>query len=242
MRCQDGGSASKYTCDQGFCRSHLWLEIRALRVLEWPVRGGRMSESAPRGRDELQVLQGLCHAFGSTADPDNAARAALRWIGRTVGDDGFAAHITRADAAGRLRTVASTGRWSDAGRKRSAHRRSVFRSRKPLLLDRSGAPGRGLLLLPLVARGESLGVVEIQASATVLRERMATLEAIASQTAIVLRGIDERRRLERERDARAEALELAADRVTLLSPEAAVEEVVDYCRRPLRMPIAGWRS
>src|SRR5205085_7172000 len=30
--------------------------------------------------------------------------------------------------------------------------------------------------------------------------------------------------------------------VTLLSPEEAVEKVVVYCRRRLRMPIAGWLS
>jgi signal transduction histidine kinase len=166
----------------------------------------------------------------------------LRWIAQTVGDKHFAAQVARPDPAGRLRAVATLGPRSTVGRKRSARRRAAFESGEASLTDLAGAGSEGLLFLPLIARGETLGVVEIQAPIAVLRERMGTLRSIASQTAIVLRGIGERARLERERDARADTLELAAELVTLSSPVKAVERIVVYCHRRFHVPIAGWLS
>src|SRR6266581_3367127 len=160
-----------------------------------------MARESTTRPDELQVLHGLCHAFGSTPEASRALDSALRWVARTVGKESFTANIARPDSAGRLRIDARAGEASAAGRKRSARRRACFHDKSKFMMSLRATPGDALLLLPMVARGTCVGILEIQASAQVLWERMATLESIASQAAIVLRGIEERTRLEREAEA-----------------------------------------
>lgn len=192
--------------------------------------------------DELQVLYGLCHAFGSTPEASHALDSALRWVAQTVGKEAFTANIARPDPAGRLRIVASAGKGSAAGRKRSARRRATFHDKSAFMMSLPATRGDALLLLPMVARGTCLGVLEIQASTQILWERMATLESIASQTAIVMRSIEERTRLKREAEAVAEILDLTADLIASPSPAEAVERVVVYCHRRSRKPTAAWLS
>ncbi|MFL5737414.1 MAG: sensor histidine kinase [Actinomycetota bacterium] len=85
-----------------------------------------------------------------------------------------------------------------------------------------------------------MGVLEIEASLECLQQRRETLESIASQTAIVIRNLEERAREQRRREATADALELATDLMASASPPAAVERIATYLYRRTHKPTAGW--
>src|SRR3954468_18240277 len=127
--------------------------------------------------DELDVLRGLCHAFGSTPDLSESLALSLRWVEIALAPGPSLARISRPDASGRLRVVA--GRHSPIGRKRSARRRTAFLRKQEQIVELRPPSEQGLLFLPLVARGACLGVLEIEASLGSLQLRRPTLESIA---------------------------------------------------------------
>src|SRR2546426_667196 len=139
-----------------------------------------MEQEHPIGPGDLEVLRGLCHAFASTPELGQAMELSLRWVAISLMPSESASVIARPDPRGRLRVVA--GKSSALGRRRSARRRAAFQDKKPHLLQLP-VDEEGLLFLPLVTRGTCVGVLEIQAPAQLLSERVSVLESIASQTA-----------------------------------------------------------
>jgi len=187
--------------------------------------------------EHLELLQGLCHAFGSTPEVDDALELSLRWLRAALMPVESTPTISRPDPAGRLRVVA--GRRSSLGRRRSARRRAAFEEKRAHLL-RLPDGGDGLMFLPLVARGACMGVVEIQADARLLEERRRTLDSIVSQTAIVVRNLEQRFRSEERREALSDVVDLTEDLLSLRSVSQVVERTVSYCHRLLHAPVAGW--
>src|SRR2546422_275402 len=111
------------------------------------------------GSAELEVLRGLCHAFGSAVDMPQALASCLRWVQVALRGEPCSVPVAVAAPAGRLRVVAAVGDTGRSGRRRSARRRAVYRGKQSYLMQVRDGSGRGLLLLPMVSRGQSLGVL-----------------------------------------------------------------------------------
>lgn len=189
---------------------------------------------------QLEVLQGISHAFGSASDFGEVAASASRWVRAAVGSEEAAVRIVLPDGMGRLRVASTDREVSDGGRKRSARRRAAFEARTPLRLDLEGPEGKSLAILPLVCRGETVGVLEVVACRNAIEERWDTLAAVASQVAIALWNLRHQATLRREVETLGEAVSLGRDLVRVQSPEAAVREAVRFLFERFQTPVVAW--
>lgn len=189
----------------------------------------------------LEVLHGICHAFGSAVHLPEATASAVRWVLALLGPDA-SVRLVLPDGTGRLRVAASSGGEPTGGRKRSARRRIAFESKQPVLVDIRRPAGSALALVPLVSRGHAVGVLEVAAPRRLLQRRWATLDAIASQAAIVVRNLHERATLERQVETLGSAAALVRELVTAESLDHAVRSAVRLCYELLSSPVAGWSS
>lgn len=203
-----------------------------------PVRDRRRTETGSMTPADL--LQGVCRALGSAADLDEAASSAARWIRTAVGSEGAPVRLLLPDRSGRLRVALSDGEASIPVR--STNRKTAYETKTPVSLKLDRPSGHVLHILPLVTRGEAIGVLEVVAPGDAIEERSAILEAIASQTAIVVRNLRQRDELEREVGALGEAAELVQDLVDARTPEAAVRAAARFCFEHLRLPVVAWLS
>lgn len=203
-----------------------------------PVRDRRRTETG--SMTPADILPAVCRALGSAGDLDEAASSAARWIRAAVGSETAPVRLLLPDRRGRLRVALVEGDPLPPGR--SSHRRTAFQSKTTICLDLDRPSGHVLCILPLVSRGDAVGVLEVVASGDVVRERRAILEAVSSQTAIVVRNLRHRDELEREVGALGEAAELVQDLVEARTPEAAVRAAMRFCFEHLRVPVVAWLS
>lgn len=197
-----------------------------------------MTQAAPHVLDpQVEVLQGLCHAFGSSDDLFEMSSTAVRWIQAAVGNDA-SVRISLADQAGRLRTVAESGTLARGGGKRSTRRREAFESKIPSVIGRER--GTVLAVLPLVCRDEPCGVLEVVGSRQLMVEREGTLGAVASQLAMAVRNLRDREDLERQVDALTSAADLVRELVRAETLEAATLSALKLSSRVARTPAAAW--
>jgi len=198
-----------------------------------------LKRDLPELFDEIGILHGLCHGFGSASDLTQASDSAVWWVTVVLGARS-SARIALPDRSGRLRTAASRGDPSTGGRKRSARRRLAYESKRPSRHDLRHSQGDLLALFPLVSQGEAVGVLEVAGRRLIIEERWETLEAVASQAAMVIRNARQLESLQR----RVEALETAADVVRgLRSTEDigdAVRSMVRLCHELVQTPVAAW--
>lgn len=186
---------------------------------------------------ELEVLQGVSRAFGSSPDVEEAGAAAVRWVTAAVGSDEAVVRIFLTDGHDRLYAVVPRIDSAEDPEHR-ATRRQIFEQRRPARTPVSG--GRVMVTFPMVSRGESIGLLEVVAPVASLDERWATLEAVASQVAIVFRNLHHRATLSSSFDGLRQMSDLAAEMVRARSPEAAVRAAVLFCHERLGGPAAGW--
>ena len=188
---------------------------------------------------EPDVLTKLSHAFASTEDPVEARTSTLKWAKASIGPDVRSVRLFLVDTQGRLRLAAGEGdRGSE--RKGAARRRSAFESR---ICSRHGLtklPGHEVGMLPLVSRGEAVGLLEVVAPAEVLERSWSVVEAVAAQAAIVFRNIGRsgasRGRFAGLRDTSA----LAGDLIEAGTVESAARIAARFCWDTLRIPVAVW--
>ncbi|MGH2572311.1 MAG: ATP-binding protein, partial [Actinomycetota bacterium] len=186
---------------------------------------------------QIEVLQGLCLEFGSSEDFSDASSSAVRWIHAAVGE-GASVRISLADDSGRLRTVAETGPLAREGRHRSTRRRQVFQSQWPKLINRD--PGSLLMVLPLVCRGRSVGVLEVVGPRRLIAERQRTLNAVANQLATAVHNLRHREGLQRQVESLTSATDLVRKLVRAETFEAATRAAMRLSFRVLKSPVAGW--
>jgi len=139
-------------------------------------------------RSDLATLRGLGLDLGSASSVNEAVEAAGKWVRAALGVDSVVT-LVRPDAAGRLRPVWREGEGSRTGPKPSARRRAVFRSSRALRAPLTDPRDRSLGMIPLLSRGNALGILEIEASDRSLEVSWDVLEIIGSQLAIVLAGL-----------------------------------------------------
>jgi signal transduction histidine kinase len=186
---------------------------------------------------ELEVLQGVSRAFGSSPDLEVAAPSAVRWVKAAVGADDVVVRIFLVAAEGALYPAVPRIEAAEDPQRRAA-RREIFLRRQPVRTPLAG--GRTLVTFPLVSRGETVGVLEVAAPSEAVDARWATLEAVASQVAIVLRNLSHRAAMSASFDGLRHMSELAGEMIRARTPEEAVRAAVRFCHQRFAGPAAGW--
>lgn len=205
-----------------------------------PWKGSMATSVSTEGYSPGQVMRDLSHAFAAVTDLHDVVRSVDGWMQAALGTDRVAACLAFPDGAGRLRVSSRDADVNGAGRMRSARRREAFRSKETVRLNLSRPADRTLVLLPLVCRGRSLGVLEVVAPQTAVEERWDMLEAVAAQVAIALCHVSEEDRLRSQVETLETAGSLARDLVRAPSLEAATRVAVRFVRERFRVPVAAW--
>ena len=186
---------------------------------------------------ELEVLQAISRAFGSTTEPVEAAESAVRWVKAAVASDQARVRIFLPRPDGRLVPVpARLEVADDPGR--AAERRRIFEALGTHKVKAAG--GQVLASLSLVSRGEPVGLLEVWAPAAAVEERWDTLEAVASQVATVFRNIAHTSRLTAGLEGAKDVAGMATEIIRAGTPEQAVKAAVRFCRERFEAPAAGW--
>ena len=191
-------------------------------------------------QDERAVLRSLCHAFASAESEEEAVSATPGWVRAALGVHEANVRISLPDAGGRLRPAWEDAGPMDGGRKRSARRRSVFVSRRAMRFELSTPPGAMLAMLPLISRGEDLGVLEVVASAEAITWRWEPLSAVASQLAIVLHHLRRHERLRSELGAVRKAVSVGKSMTSAGSTESALRAAARFVSERFHAPVAVW--
>jgi signal transduction histidine kinase len=192
----------------------------------------------PESLTRLRVLDEICHAFASAADPEEAYRGTIRWVREAVGDHEAAVRIILPDERGHLKVVSTEGASRVGLRDAHSARVDVFQSKRLGLLPSSS--GNTVLRMPLVSRGHAVGVLEVVANGEALEGAMPTLRAVASQVAITLRNLRLRAELDREITVRRSLAAVAQQLLRAGSREAALETAARLCSEHLGVAAAGW--
>jgi signal transduction histidine kinase len=184
-------------------------------------------------------VSGISDAFASSSDLQEILSSAARWVRVAVGS-GTSVSITLPDGAGRLRTVWSEGGNTGSGRRRSLRRRTAFVEQKVARIDLPGTDDRTLAVFPLVSRGVSEGLLEVEGSVEAVQAAWHSLEAIADQTAIALRNISQLRELRLGAEAEKMAATFSRELLEAQKPRDAVRTAVEFVYRRTGEPAAGW--
>lgn len=205
------------------------------RADQGSVDAGPGAQSSPQS--QLEVLQAISRAFGSTADAPEAAEAAVRWVRAAVGDEEARVRIFLARPDGQLAPALPRIEAADEP-ERVVERRRALESRRP-----SRAPlanGRVLLTIPLLSRGEAVGVLDVTAIEDDADERWDTIVAVASQIAIVFGNLARTSKLAAGLEGVKNTTGMVSEIVRAGTPREAVKAAVRFCRERFRGPAAGW--
>jgi signal transduction histidine kinase len=207
--------------------------------VELPESGHSPYKAPPAGdpSSELQILQDMSHAFGSVRDMSELRASALRWVEAAVGGD-CSIRLSLQEEKGRLQTVAQAGPVAPGGRGSSTRRRMAFESKTSMFLERE--QGSVVAVLPLVCRGESVGVLEVAGPRWALHQRRRTLAAVASQIAIAVRHIRLSELLEGQVESLSSAAGVVGELVRAQTLEEATHAAMNLAFRVLQTPVAAW--
>jgi signal transduction histidine kinase len=194
-------------------------------------------EPRPVTLSELEVLQAISRAFGSSADVEEATASAVRWVRAAVGADDAAVRLFLSRPDGGLESALPKLEVADEP-ERLAERRRIFEGRRPAKAPVAG--GQVLATLPLVSRGEAVGLLEVVAPAGTVEGRWATLEAVASQVAILFRNLAHTSRLTAGLAGLREMAGMASEIVRAGTPQDAVRAAVRFCHQRFGQPAVGW--
>lgn len=173
--------------------------------------------------------------------PDQVARSVVDWVQTTVGGPEVDVRVCLPDRAGRLRVVASSGIHADTGRLRSTRRRRAYAEGRPADVAMTGSPGRRLRILPMVSEGESLGAVEIAATAVQLDDRGEALAVVVQLCSRLLRAAIDRAEAARSMRRMESLVGLTSRLMNADSPIEALRLGVDLLASELDVPVAGIR-
>jgi DNA-binding NarL/FixJ family response regulator len=146
---------------------------------------------------EVEVLHGICHAYGSAQSMSEALTGAARWARAAVGSSGTMVRISLVGEDGALTVAMVDGGHEDAMAS-SVELDAVIRSRRPRVVEHVLSHGsKAVAVLPLVSRGQVFGTLELAGDRALLERRWLTVTSVASQLAIALRSLRDRERLPR---------------------------------------------
>jgi signal transduction histidine kinase len=198
---------------------------------------GRAEQVSEETLSELEVLQGMSRAFGSAITLDEAAKEAIRWAQAAAGAGDARVRLFLLHPDGALHPVAARLEAAEDPDRRAARRRIL----NSLRASRTVAPsGQTLATLPLVTRGVPVGVLEMIAPSASVEERWATVEAAASQMAIVFRNLTDRAQLVSDAEGLQHTATLAGAMARTHDPREAVRKAVRFYHERFQRPVGGW--
>jgi signal transduction histidine kinase len=115
----------------------------------------------------------------------------------------------------------------------------VFVSMRPTRYELSSTPGAVVAMLPLISRGEGLGVLEVVAPAAAIAHRWEPLGAVASQLAIALRHLRRHDRLRKELHS---VRRVGRSMSSAGSTESALRAAARFVSDRFRAPVAVWSA
>jgi signal transduction histidine kinase len=172
----------------------------------------------------LRILEGMCRAFASASSHEEARVATARWMRQAAGSDARVRILVPSEA-GQLLPVFSDHPSSTEWIGADSGPMEVLRT-KAAVTKAGLAPGTSIAFLPMISRGEAMGVVEVLVSRDSVEEVMPSLEAVASQAAIVFRNL--RNQEQAGPDMGHLPMALARDLIAANSPEAAARALVHF--------------
>jgi len=168
----------------------------------------------------------------------SAAMSAAASLSAVVKEEGASVRVLLPDRAGSLRVAAALGEGWSAGRRRSSRRRQAFESGQRVQVQLREPSGYHLSILPLVAAGETVGVIELIASADRSEQRQDAILALVRQSAALVKLSMERAESQRSIDGMARLLTLASELNQAMTPVAAMLMVAEGCRQQINGPVA----
>jgi signal transduction histidine kinase len=186
---------------------------------------------------ELDVLQSISRAFGSSMDLGEATTAAERWVRAAAGAGTASVRLFLTDSAGGLYQVVPRMDTAEDPDRRMVRQEILKRRRavrSPLSADHT------LFTIPLISRGEAVGVLEVVAPTASAEARWGTLQAVASQLAILLRNLARRSQLAASLEGLKEVSTLAGEMARARTPQEAVRIAVRFCHQRFGGAAAGW--
>jgi signal transduction histidine kinase len=202
-------------------------------TVEWLSR-------APSPAEQLDLLSEASHALGSAFHQQGLTGSLLRSLDALIpGAD--AIRVFLADRAGRLRLAAVHGDRGETGRRRSHRRREAFVTGVPVRLGQDPAePPVDLALVPMVARGEALGLLEVKAPSAQLEASWPAVLALAGQAAGAVRGLRTTEHLAGAVEALEGSSALAADLMVAGTRVDALRSALRFCAARFGPPVAVW--
>jgi two-component system nitrate/nitrite response regulator NarL len=144
---------------------------------------------------EVEVLHGICHAYGSAQTMSEALTGAGRWARAAVGSAGTTVRIDIIGEDGDL-TAALVDVGHDNRMASRAEVDAAIRSKRPKVIEQlDGHGSTAVAVLPLVSRGEVFGSLELAGDRLLMHRRWLTVISVASQLAITLRSLRDRERV-----------------------------------------------
>ena len=180
------------------------------------------------------------HALDAPNDRADVIESSFRSVASVLGAPPMSARLSVLDAAGHLRLLSERNGLDDVGRKRSARRREVIAARQPSVVHLRRPMGAALAILPLVSRGDVLGLLEVVAPTHAIRQHVQALVSVADETAIALRNVGVIEDARRISDTVADTTSLMHELLASSSQEEAVRIVVRFCWQHVGTPAAGW--
>lgn len=184
---------------------------------------------------DLEILYGICHAFGSSPDLDEACASVDRWVRQAVSEEPTNLAIFIRDAEGGLSFP--DGRCG--GDDLPPAVRHAFKDKTPMFLHEDS--DWGVALLPLVCRGDAVGVIQVSGPPAAVLRAWKVLETICSQFAMVLKKLEDRERASKDLSTLEQVTTLMQEIVKLNRPEDAVRVVMDACHLS-GYKVAAWVS
>jgi signal transduction histidine kinase len=204
----------------------------------WPYEPGPRTGPDAEPSTHLRVLDEIVHAFASATDAEEAYAGTTKWVREALEDPQATVRVVLPDRRGRLRLAFSDGPSAAALRSASA-RQEVLRTKRPSVAAGSRSGGT-VVRIPLVTRGEAVGILELVTAAEELDRAMNTLRAVASQAAIVFGNLRHRTEQAREIAVRGSLAALSHQLVGARSRETALDTAAKFCAEQLHVPAAAW--
>ena len=175
----------------------------------------------------------------------------IRWMHAELGWEDSSVRLLMPDKAGRLREARREGKPSRESRSRAAENRRAFEMQVSLRVPLS-EPGTELAILPLVFKGRSIGILEVEGPHERIASCRPTLEALAAVVTSLLGNLrterDELDRGEERLETAARELELALAwaaheiRGPLLAAKAGIDRALTTANAPARRRLLSQSS
>jgi K+-sensing histidine kinase KdpD len=176
--------------------------------------------------------------FGAPMRVKEATGAMVRSVKSVVGPVAKVRLFLLEDAEGKPVPVVTES--SEGLRKVSATRSSVLADLKPARVDLDQASGRAVGVLPLASRGEALGLLEVIGPSRTINSSWKGLRAIADQSGLMLRMLQEVASLRTQTQSSGMLAELARDLVRARSSSKAVDDVARTLFETYEVPVLAW--